>query len=79
MDVDLQDLDAAELASASIERMKLFTLDRLLILRKSGSLAQSDRISVWQALLSHLPHAEGQDCLRKNPAACRALLQLLNK
>ena len=59
LDVDLHDLDAAGLPSASIVRMKLFTLDQLLILRKAGSLAQSDRISVRQALLRLLPLDDG--------------------
>ena len=57
--MDLQDLDAAGLPSASIVRMKLFTLDQLLILRKAGSLAQSDRISVRQALRRLLPLDDG--------------------
>lgn len=50
LDVDIQDLDAAGLPSASIVRMKLFTLDQQLILRKAGALEQADRLSVQQAL-----------------------------
>ena len=43
MDIEITDLDLAGLASESIIRMKLFTLDNSLILRKAGELAQKDR------------------------------------
>lgn len=49
-DTEIQDLDAAGLPSASIVRMKLFTLDQQLILRKAGALADCDREQVRQAL-----------------------------
>lgn len=49
-DVEIQDLDAAGLPSASIVRLKLFTLDQQLILRKAGSLADPDRVEVREAL-----------------------------
>lgn len=54
-DVEIQDLDAAGLPSASIVRLKLFTLDQQLILRKAGSLADPDRVEVSEALRRVLP------------------------
>ena len=50
LDVPLSDLHAAGLTSASVVRMKLFTLDERLILRKAGSLAAADRKAVAAAL-----------------------------
>ncbi|MCF6353908.1 MAG: type II toxin-antitoxin system PemK/MazF family toxin [Candidatus Polarisedimenticolaceae bacterium] len=50
LDVDIQDLDAAGLPSASVVRMKLFTLDNKLIIRKAGALAKQDRHAVSTAL-----------------------------
>ena len=50
LDLPLADLRAAGLASASVVRMKLFTLDERLILRKAGSLAAADRKAVAAAL-----------------------------
>lgn len=50
LDVLIEDLDSAGLASESIVRMKLFTLDDRLIVRKAGSLAEADRQSVGAAL-----------------------------
>ena len=40
LDVNIQDLDAAGLPSASVVRMKLFTLDDKLVIRKAGMLAK---------------------------------------
>ncbi|MBN4082202.1 type II toxin-antitoxin system PemK/MazF family toxin [Mariprofundus ferrooxydans] len=42
LDVEIHDLDAAGLTSASVVRMKLFTLDHQLILRKAGTLSEAD-------------------------------------
>jgi mRNA interferase MazF len=42
LDVEIKDLDAAGLTSSSIVRMKLFTLDDQLILRKVGVLSEYD-------------------------------------
>jgi len=42
LDVEIHDLDTAGLTSASVVRMKLFTLDHQLILRKAGALSESD-------------------------------------
>ena len=50
LDVAIGDLDAAGLPSASVVRMKLFTLDNQLIVRKTGALAEDDRSSVATAL-----------------------------
>lgn len=50
LDINIQDLDTAGLPSASVVRMKLFTLDDKLIIRKAGALAQQDRASVSVAL-----------------------------
>jgi mRNA interferase MazF len=50
LDVTLSDLHAAGLTSASLVRMKLFTLDERLILRNAGSLAFADRKAVSVAL-----------------------------
>ena len=43
LDVAISDLLSAGLASASIVRMKLFTLDNRLIIRRAGILADADR------------------------------------
>lgn len=50
LDCNIKDLDSAGLTSASVVRMKLFTLDDQLMLRKAGSLATSDRASVSASL-----------------------------
>ncbi len=50
LDVPLSDLDAAGLVSPSVVRMKLFTLDNRLVLRKAGALAANDRGTVCKAL-----------------------------
>jgi len=50
LDVTVSDLHAAGLSSPSVVRMKLFTLDERLILRKAGTLAAADRKAVAAAL-----------------------------
>ncbi|HYP67651.1 MAG TPA: type II toxin-antitoxin system PemK/MazF family toxin [Thiobacillaceae bacterium] len=50
LDIEIVDLDAAGLPSASVVRMKLFTLDHQLILRKLGRLAERDRAATAKAL-----------------------------
>jgi mRNA interferase MazF len=50
LDVNIQDLDDAGLPSASVVRMKLFTLDDKLVIRKAGALAKQDRSAVSIAL-----------------------------
>ncbi|MGZ8950583.1 type II toxin-antitoxin system PemK/MazF family toxin [Methylobacter tundripaludum] len=48
-DVNISDLNSTGLSSASIVRMKLFTLDNRLIIRKAGILANSDQQAVIKA------------------------------
>ena len=50
LDTEISDLDSAGLPSPSIVRMKLFTLDDQLIIRKAGSLASTDQKQVGKAL-----------------------------
>tara|TARA_R110000787_G_C13256318_1_gene429980 strand:- start:120 stop:458 length:339 start_codon:yes stop_codon:yes gene_type:complete len=50
LDINIQDLDTAGLPSASLVRMKLFTLDDKLVVRRAGALAQQDRAAVSSAL-----------------------------
>lgn len=50
LDTAIEDLGAAGLASASVVRMKLFTLDQELILRKAGRLGVGDERRVRAAL-----------------------------
>jgi len=50
LDVNIQDLDTAGLPSLSVVRMKLFTLDDKLVIRKIGALAIQDRSAVSAAL-----------------------------
>jgi len=46
LDVEIADLDTAGLTSASVVRMKLFTLDDQLIIRQAGHLSENDRRNV---------------------------------
>ncbi|MGH8611620.1 MAG: type II toxin-antitoxin system PemK/MazF family toxin [Gammaproteobacteria bacterium] len=50
LDVSITDGSSAGLAAASVVRMKLFTLDNQLILRKCGSLSVADQRSVAATL-----------------------------
>jgi mRNA interferase MazF len=50
LDIEIQDLDSAGLPSASIVRMKLFTLDEQLIIRKAGVLSRIDQSKVLESL-----------------------------
>nr|VFK66764.1 MAG: mRNA interferase MazF [Candidatus Kentron sp. UNK]VFK69748.1 MAG: mRNA interferase MazF [Candidatus Kentron sp. UNK] len=50
LDVRIENLDSARLPSASVVRMKLFTLDARLVIRKAGILADGDRRAVAAAL-----------------------------
>jgi mRNA interferase MazF len=60
LDVEIGDLDSAGLPAASVVRMKLFTLDDQLVIRKAGTLAENDRKSV-AATLCRLLGLEGCD------------------
>jgi len=55
LDIEIEDIDAAGLPYASIVRMKLFTLDDQLVIRKAGSLSTKDQEAVTKALLNLLP------------------------
>jgi len=55
LDTEIQDLDSAGLPSPSIIRMKLFTLDENLILRKAGKLAAPDQTIAIEAFHRLLP------------------------
>ena len=50
LDVEINDLDSAGLTSASKVRMKLFTLDERLIIRRAGSLAEQDKKLIKKAI-----------------------------
>lgn len=50
LDIAIQDLSAAGLSNDSVVRMKMFTLDGQLILKKIGSLKSNDRKSVEKNL-----------------------------
>ena len=50
LDVPISDLRTAGLPSASRVRMKLFTLDPQLILRKAGRLGEADRLEMKEML-----------------------------
>lgn len=55
LDIEIQDLDSAGLPASSIIRMKLFTLDEHLIIRKAGSLARPDQTRAAEALHQLFP------------------------
>ena len=50
LDINIDDLDTAGLPSASVVRMKLFTLDNQLVVRKAGILSKKDQNRVRQSL-----------------------------
>ena len=50
LDVEITDLDSAGLPAPSLVRMKLFTLDHRLIIRRCGSLSEVDQASTQKAL-----------------------------
>ena len=54
LDIEISDLDSAGLPSQSIVRMKLFTLDHRLIVRKAGTLSEDDRTGVERSVLELL-------------------------
>jgi mRNA interferase MazF len=60
LDIEIQDLDSAGLPSPSLIRMKLFTLDEKLIIRKAGKLAGPDQAKVIEALHQLLPFVKDQ-------------------
>lgn len=54
LDVEIEDLDSAGLPSASVVRMKLFTLDDQLVIRQAGALAENDRRTLVATLFQLL-------------------------
>lgn len=54
-DVNLSNLNAAGLNAACLVRLKLFTLDQRLILKKIGSLAAADQHQISTELQNYLP------------------------
>ncbi|NOS87127.1 MAG: type II toxin-antitoxin system PemK/MazF family toxin [Methylococcaceae bacterium] len=54
LDTHIEDLNAAGLPTASVIRLKLFTLDNRLILGKLGQLATTDKLSFEQHLKTML-------------------------
>jgi mRNA interferase MazF len=50
LDVPIADQSTTGLKAASIVRMKLFTLDHALVIRKSGVLAAADQVKVSNVL-----------------------------
>ena len=53
-DSEIQNLELARLPLPCIVRLKIFTLDNRLLMRKSGSLAPADQRRVSGVLKSHL-------------------------
>lgn len=60
-DVAIQHLDASGLPRRCIVRMKLFTLDNRLLLRRAGRLAEVDRAAVEGTLRRYLSHGPERD------------------
>lgn len=50
LDVEIHDLETAGLPAPSVVRMKLFTLDHRLVLKKAGILGDADATSVARAI-----------------------------
>ncbi|MDO9519180.1 MAG: type II toxin-antitoxin system PemK/MazF family toxin [Pseudohongiella sp.] len=61
LDTVIDDLDSAGLPSPSRVRMKLFTLDQRLIIRKAGRLADFDRTNVGEAIAALLAAGTNAD------------------
>ena len=59
LDVEIENLVSAGLPSASVVRMKLFTLDDRLVLRRAGALAENDKEAVISSLLKLLRLQDG--------------------
>ena len=51
LDTKISNFKAAGLPSASVVRMKLFTLDHRFVLRKAGRLGKADEKTVTKALI----------------------------
>ena len=57
LDTEIEDIEVAGLPFASIVRMKIFTLDDQLVIRKAGTLSKKDQTAVTKALRTLLPLA----------------------
>ena len=55
LDVEIADLDAAGLPVRSTVRMKLFTLDHRIVIRRCGRLAEADRLRLRETLKQLMP------------------------
>lgn len=55
LDVEITDLTSAGLKAPSIVRMKLFTLDHVLVRKQIGRLSAVDQAAVLESLASLLP------------------------
>lgn len=55
LDVLISDLSTAGLPGPSVVRMKLFTLDHRLVVRRAGTLADADRAAVTVAIRALMP------------------------
>ena len=53
-DVEIHDLDASGLPRRCIVRLKLFTIDNRLVLRRAGRLVGADRKRVGESLRRHV-------------------------
>lgn len=53
-DVKIKNLEACGLEAPSVVRLKLFTLDLRFVLRKSGTLSETDQLLLRQALQAGL-------------------------
>jgi mRNA interferase MazF len=54
-DVAIKNIASAGLSTACVMRLKLFTLDQRLIVRKAGALAAPDKSALQKAWKAHLP------------------------
>lgn len=54
-DVAIEELEQSGLPRPCVVRLKLFTLDNRLVLRRAGGLAEEDRHRVEESLRRHLP------------------------
>jgi mRNA interferase MazF len=61
LDVEIKDLKQAGLPSASIVRMKPFTIDHRLVISKLGSLSARDSIAVVAAIQRLLQNSDSRD------------------
>lgn len=56
LDIRISDLGSSEVTTASVVRIKLFTLDHVLVLKQIGALSQEDQKSVQDAVKQLFNH-----------------------